>query len=266
MLRQWEVRDPDGAGFERRVLALNGGRPGEAARALAGNLDAPDVSVGLPVREALYWGGDTALAAEAAWRLVSYADKAGGVGDTAQRHVQALCTLATWRQAHGDHPYAARAIRRLRRGIVRGLAAADSIAVTQYATLCAALLEASRAAALHLPESRGALELADSAARTYDVGQSLGANLVVARVAEAEGNLPFALRAVRRRATGYDLLPLWYLSTFLREEGRLAALTGDTAGAIRAYRHYLAMRPDPEAAVKPEVDRVRAELGRLLGR
>jgi hypothetical protein len=38
------------------------------------------------------------------------------------------------------------------------------------------------------------------------------------------------------------MLPTWYLSTFLREEGRLAALTGDTAGAIRAYQHYLALR------------------------
>ena len=96
------------------------------------------------------------------------------------------------------------------------------------------MLEASRAAALHLPNARTALELADTAARTYDVGQSLGANLVVARLAEAQGNLPLALRAVRRRAGAYDLLPTWYLSTFLHEEGRLAALTGDTAGAIRA--------------------------------
>jgi len=29
------------------------------------------------------------------------------------------------------------------------------------------------------------------------------------------------------------------MSTFLREEGRLAAITGDTAGAVRALRHYL---------------------------
>ncbi len=54
-----------------------------------------------------------------------------------------------------------------------------------------------------------------------------------------------------------------YLSTFLREEGRLAALTGDPIGAIRAYQHYLALRSDPEPSTKPEVDRVRAELARL---
>ena len=55
-----------------------------------------------------------------------------------------------------------------------------------------------------------------------------------------------------------------YMSTFLREEGRLSALTGDTVGAIRAYQHYLALRPNPEPALRPEVERVRAELTALL--
>ena len=54
-----------------------------------------------------------------------------------------------------------------------------------------------------------------------------------------------------------------YLSTFLHEEGRLAERAGDLAGAIRAYRHYLALRPDPEPAQRPAVDRVRALLARL---
>jgi hypothetical protein len=54
------------------------------------------------------------------------------------------------------------------------------------------------------------------------------------------------------------------MSTFLREEGRLSALTADTVAAIRAYRHYLALRRDPEAALRPEVEQVRAELAALL--
>jgi hypothetical protein len=91
-----------------------------------------------------------------------------------------------------------------------------------------------------------------------------GANLVIARLAETEGDLPHALRAVRRRSGGYMLAPT-YLSTFLREEGRLAALTGDTAGAIHAYQHYLALRSNPEPRLRPEVERVRGDLTRLLG-
>ena len=47
---------------------------------------------------------------------------------------------------------------------------------------------------------------------------------------------------------------------YLREEGRLASLTGDRAGAIRAYRHYLTLRSEAEPALQPEVRAVRAEL------
>jgi hypothetical protein len=133
----------------------------------------------------------------------------------------------------------------------------------QYTTLCAALLEATWAADLRLPEARAKLEHADTVARTFIAGQSLAANLVVARLAESQGDLHLALRAVRRRAGRYNMLPPWYLSTFLREEGRLSALTGDTAVAVRAYRHYLDLRPDPEPEVKPEIELVRAELAKL---
>ena len=54
-----------------------------------------------------------------------------------------------------------------------------------------------------------------------------------------------------------------FLSTYLREEGRLAALTGDTTGAIAAYRHFLTLQAHPEPARAAVVERVRAELGRL---
>jgi hypothetical protein len=50
----------------------------------------------------------------------------------------------------------------------------------------------------------------------------------------------------------------------LQEEGRLATLVGDRKGAIEAYGHYLALRYDPEPSVKPEVDRVRAELAGVM--
>ena len=45
---------------------------------------------------------------------------------------------------------------------------------------------------------------------------------------------------------------------------RLAALTGDTVGAVRAYRHYLALRTNPEPAMALEVGSVRAQLERLV--
>jgi hypothetical protein len=50
----------------------------------------------------------------------------------------------------------------------------------------------------------------------------------------------------------------------LKEEGDLATIVGDTAGAIEAYSRYLAFRTDPDDLGKPQVDSVRAALDALL--
>src|SRR5262245_5690576 len=63
------------------------------------------------------------------------------------------------------------------------------------------------------------------------------------------GEAAGALRAIRRLTHLSGMLV--YLSEFLQEEGRLAAPTGDTAGAAQAHRHYLALRRDPEPALRP---------------
>jgi tetratricopeptide (TPR) repeat protein len=263
MFAQWQAERPAQGAFHHSVMLHNDGRPRDAERLLGGLLDAPDVSIGLPIREALYWGGSLKAAENAARRLPRIIASGATRGLALQQQVQGLCALATWRAAHGDYAYAETAVQRLLGAAVLGLPPDDSLAVSDYRELCAALLSATRSSALGLPDARDALDRADRAALTYNVGESMAANLVVARVAEEQGDLPRALRAVRRRASGYDLLPHWYLSTFLREEGRLAAMTGDTAGAVRAYRHYLALRPEPEPEVLPEVERVRAALGGL---
>lgn len=85
---------------------------------------------------------------------------------------------------------------------------------------------------------------------------------VLAKAYEESGDEAAALRVIRRGA--------WYspprmLSTWVREEGRLAARLGDRASAIRAYEHYLALRSDPEPALRAERDRIRAEVKRLKG-
>jgi hypothetical protein len=46
-------------------------------------------------------------------------------------------------------------------------------------------------------------------------------------------------------------------------EGKLAAETGDTAAAVRAWKHYLALRVAPDPATRREVDGVREALARL---
>ena len=86
-------------------------------------------------------------------------------------------------------------------------------------------------------------------------------NLIVARLLERHGDRGAALAALRRGNGNSGS----YVSTYLHEEGRLAALTGDREGAIKAYRHYLALRADPEPELRPEVERIRQALARLQG-
>jgi hypothetical protein len=87
------------------------------------------------------------------------------------------------------------------------------------------------------------------------------ANLEIARLREQQGDLRAALAAVRRRSYAYHLSD--YMVSHLREEGRLAALTGDTVGATAAYRHYLALLSNPEPSLRPRVEAARAELAKL---
>ena len=85
-------------------------------------------------------------------------------------------------------------------------------------------------------------------------------NLIAARLHEARREYKEALAALRRRDASF----FWpVVVTYHREEGRIAAEAGDTAGAIRAYERYLRIRDDVEPRLRQEVDRVRAELAAL---
>jgi hypothetical protein len=179
-------------------------------------------------------------------------------------------------------PGAAQAIGRL-----RGRAAGEPPQSVASDTICAALLEAKLAVASDAPDATAALDRLDALIRVGPGGQRNGpaaaftlspayvrstvgispvafedfVNLEVARLRERQGDLRAALAAVRRRPYAYHLSD--YLAPHLREEGRLAALTGDTTEAIRAYRHYLALRSEPEPALRAAVEAVRAELAKL---
>jgi hypothetical protein len=268
--RSVEAGHPGEISSAHALALLNGGRPADARRLL--NLDDTSTAdLRDRVLNALYWGADTTAAAEAARRLAPIAARIARHDQAGRAEIWATCSLGSWYGAHGDYGYVEAALAKLRAASNAGIFTHDSEPARrdggayQTLALCSALLEATRATALHLPDARAKLNQADVAARTYILSGPLAANLVIARLAEAQGDLALGLRAVRRRGSGFIASFPWYLSTFLHEEGRLSALTGDTAGAIRAYQHYLALRPNPEPGVKPQVDRVREELTRLVG-
>ncbi len=96
--------------------------------------------------------------------------------------------------------------------------------------------------------------------RDYMDGSLLYGNLIAARLFEQRGDYAAALRAIRRRF-GDWVYP--EVVSYHRDEGRIAAEAGDTAGAIRAYERYLRIRADPEPRLQPQLQQVRAELAAL---
>ena len=231
-------------------LELNRGRPSRALAvtrqyAVAG---APGFELRERVRDALFSDGDSA-AGYAAARELARRDSAPlpppTDGNARASRLADRCTLELWRIAHGDTTTARRAI---------GLLPTDGV--------CAQALAATLAVQGKRADAPVLVERLDSLLRSGPLGamRQIG-NLVVARHLEELGHPDRALAALRRREYFIDRPPL--LSTYLREEGRLAALTGDREGAIAAYRRYLTLRADAEPGVARGLASVRSELRRL---
>jgi len=282
-----------GANWERSKLylhafELNRGRPHAALADTAATDEVeygPHTALYQRVLDALYGDGDSASGAQAARQLLASGGKAP-TSEPAGRAVQStdLCVAELWRLEHGETGGAGATIARL-----RGKAPGDSPGAQAINAACATMLDALFTAASGRPEAGAALDRLDSLMRAGPGGLRNGpaiaftlspgfvkttigispvgfedfANLIVARLRERQGDQRAALEAVRRRSYAYHRTE--YQSSHLREEGRLAALTGDRAGAIRAYQQYIALRSDPEPALQPAADHAKAELAKLLG-
>jgi tetratricopeptide (TPR) repeat protein len=264
---------------------VNRGRPAAALADTAAADDAefgPHAALYERVLDALYGEGDTVSGGSAARELARMAERPRTEGQVRATRQTDLCVASLWRLSHGETVGASQAIARLRNRMPD-----DSPSVITTDTVCAVLLEAKLAAAMHTPAAPDALERLDALLRSGPGGQRSGpsiaftlspayvrsmvgispcgfedfANLEIARLREEQGDLRAALAAVRRRSYAYHLSD--YFTAHLRQEGRLAALTGDTTGAVVAYRQYLALLSDPEPALRPAVAAVRAELAKL---
>ena len=103
---------------------------------------------------------------------------------------------------------------------------------------------------------------ADSLMRRMPLNYADFWNYDLALAFARRGQYALAAAAARRRLNDVEPLPRLVLS--LRQEGRWAALAGDRAAAIKAYRHYLLWRSAPEPALVPQRDSVQAELAAQL--
>jgi serine/threonine-protein kinase len=141
----------------------------------------------------------------------------------------------------------------------------STLASARIFPVCPLLLEVMLDGPARLDELDSLMQTGPQAADNMLVPAAF-ANLVIARMREAQGDIDGALAAVRRRSNELNPGFLWPLPVLLRQEGRLAAMAGDTMGAIRAYEHYLTLRTNPDPPFLPQRDSVVAELAALVGR
>jgi tetratricopeptide (TPR) repeat protein len=241
-------------GFDAYVFLQQLGRPAAAAAAFREAVNAIDHSGNsvpawrhgvfqVVTMYSLFGEADSATTSEAVqWLMRQASAPPSRNPEEAEQQREDLCILTHWRLAHRDTTGVHTAIERLKNGV------------------CYPSLRALLAAIEQSPDTGSTLRELES--RRGGSDENYYQNLEIARLLEARGDVNGALKWIRRRP-GYRANTMFAYP--LREEGRLAAMTGDREGAIRAYRHYLALRYNPEPSVKPAVDSVRAELGRLVG-
>jgi hypothetical protein len=254
-----------------RELASNRGRPTQAVHALqelrASSHDPAFRQERLRelIYYLLYWDGDRAAGNGAARELAQVARLPLRRDERKlAEQMRALCVLEQWKLERGERGTVRQSITLLRTAADRMTGPAERARTGA----CAALLEAIVAVAERRPDALHTIarfEAAHMAAmpdfRNEDIWFCSG-NLVASRLRSQLHEYAGALAAVRRRGEPGDRKIL--LSSFLREEGHLALLTGDTTAALRAYQHFLVLQADPEPRLQPEVERIRTQVESLL--
>jgi DNA-binding SARP family transcriptional activator/tetratricopeptide (TPR) repeat protein len=181
-------------------VALGAGRTDRVAESIARIrrlLPGPRAWLRLRVLDGLYGDADSTVAVAAAEALDDAVGDAPKVGaSTSEGWLADACVLAQWRLERGDTTQVRATIARLR-GWTRRL---TTTAVTATPTACAELLETSHAVIVRQPDARARLARLDSLAFTTQVAGDAAAYapIVVARLYERLGDVPSALRALRR--------------------------------------------------------------------
>ena len=250
------------AALAEHSQALNDGRISDALDAtqrLRRVLPGQESWLRLQVLDALYGRGDSSAGASAAARLAELtAASPLALPATWDSWLANACVAAQWRLAHRDTVRVRTTIE-----IMRSHPHLEpSVRVSTTPIACAELLDAGLAVVARR-DARTQLARVGAMVFTPQVAGDAAtyAPLLLARLLEESGDLPAALAAIRRR--GHPATWPRYAAAMWREEGRLAALTGDRDGAIAAYEHFLRYRTAPSAAADADADRARAEIARL---
>ncbi len=247
---------------DARHYLLNHGRPSEVfhprtpAEQSARNNGPTD-----DILEALFADGDTVAALKVVNELETATNRPIPADTVARRVYQFnLCRLELWRVSRGDYSNTPGSLDALTGELHRGAPGEKEACKRTIEILYRIGTGADKARLRTLVTELDTIQRLFKFPFARDLVH-LSSNLVVARGFEHLGMYPQALAAVRRR--GYMGSIPYFLPAYLKDEGRLAALTGDTAGAIKAYQHYLALRADAEPHLQPAVAEVRKQLSLL---
>jgi DNA-binding SARP family transcriptional activator len=213
----------------------------------------------LRVLDAILAGGDSDIARTSAEQLEQTKELV-----VSRNAIANDCVAGQWRLATADIPRARRAMDGIRRSQQRPADENVMRGVHADAATCLALLEAWERVLVGGRDAARFVGHADSLiAQGPDMSTRLESEipLVMAMLWERVGRPAEALRAIRR--VGYFYRWPHYRAEELRTEGRLAAATGDTTGAIDAYRRYLDLRDAPDADLASDVRIVRQQLESL---
>lgn len=239
--------------YLQALLALNRGCPHEAQDIIEVKraFDPRDyVSLFQTLRFGLYWDGEPGATRSALHQL-----------DLLVRHTAPSDTLVweaprAWHRARWFVAQAAGA--RGDTGSLRATLATLRAEADPESIALAIFLESQAVARRGGQQGLAAARRLDSLALQGCCGPFT--SLAAARALADNGDVAGALRAVRR---GRWVEVPDMLSAHLRLEGELALVAGDTTGALRAFRHFMALSFEPEARRRVEVDSLRRFVRRL---
>lgn len=240
-----------------QALALNRGQPARVLEYIddAEEAQAPSAAR-LRILDALYGEGDSV----AAMRSVSELAALGTAVEPRARDTSRLadlCVVEQWRVWRGQNESVRAAIGLLSNAGPEGSASGSAVT-------CAALLDAIVAVRERRRDAMTRVVRVDSLLTFGPPNSEMRpyAPLALARLYDALGQGDRARAAIARR----PYVRAWprYLATQLRFEGDLALAAADTAGALRAYTRFLALREGSGPGVEaPAVAKVRSVVVQL---
>ena len=204
----------------------------------------------------LYFEADQAGEADVAAAIRRAMEKAGtGIEEEAQQHGVA-CVLGIWSVRRGDIAGASEMIAVMR----RTLTSAQAVGAVAKESLCLAFVDGVIETGRNPARAPAVLSRLDELSLRGAIDFFWPAlNLELSRMYEQRGDRSKALEVLRRRPyRSRDARE--FLTTYLREEGRLAAAVGDREGAARALRRFLTIREGADPVLRPQLDSVRALL------